>query len=238
MKSRMTRALKDLHIECVSKFGPLVSIVVPTQNERNRIATLIKSIKASCYKNIEIIVADYLSTDGTPEIARALGARVLEIDRPGVGYASSVAVENSHGDIITRTDADVVFPLNVISIAVEMLRNEEKLVAHVGHVYYDGGLIENFMAFIYDKYLREVWHTTGHFIAFKRGLVEKSLNFNPKLRYDEDYDFGGRIYHRFGARVFAYDYRPSILVPARRIHITGRTRYILGYRKRNLEKVE
>jgi len=173
-----------------------------------------------------------LYTDGTPEIARALGARVLEIDKPGVGYASFVAVENSRGDIIIRTDADTVFPRDVISIAVEMLKNEEKLVAHVGHVYYDGGLVENFMALIYDKYLREVWQTTGHFIAFKRNLVEKDVNFNPKLKYDDDWDFGRRVYLRFGARVFAYDYRPSILVSTRRIYKTGLTKYILGARIR------
>jgi len=232
MKQRMLQVFSGLHASCAENYGPLVSIIIPTRNERARITALIKSLKASCYKNIEIIVADYMSTDGTPEIARALGARVLEIDKPGVGYASFVAVENTRGDIIIRTDADAVFPRDAISIAVEMLRNEEKLVAHIGHVYYDGGLIENFMAFIYDKYLREVWQTTGHFIAFKRGLVEKGLNFNPKLKYDEDYDFGGRVYHRFGARVFAYDYHPSVLVSARRIHKTGLTRYLLGARIR------
>lgn len=232
MKQRMLQAFSGLHTSCAEKYGPLVSIIIPTRNERAGITALIKSLKASCYKNIEIIVTDYMSTDGTPEIARALGAKVLEIDKPGVGYASFVAVENSRGDIIIRTDADTVFPRDVISIAVKMLRNNEKLVSHIGHVYYDGGLTENFMAFIYDKYLREAWQTTGHFIAFKRGLVEKGVNFNPKLKYDDDWDFGRRVYHRFGAHVFTYDYRPSILVSARRIYKTGLTKYILGSRVR------
>jgi len=205
----------------------LVSIIIPTRNERARIAALIKSISTSCYKNIEIIVADYMSIDGTPEIAKALGAKVIELDKPGVGYASTVAVESSRGDIIIRTDADAVFPRGIISVAVKMLRNEEKLVAHIGHVYYDGGLVENFVAFIYDKYLREVWKTTGHFIAFKRDIVEKGFNFNSKLKYNDDWDFGKRIYSRFGTRVFAYDYRPSILVSARRIQKTGLLKYIL-----------
>jgi len=139
IKQRMLQAFLGLHASCAENYGPLVSMIIPTRNERARITALIKSLKASCYKNIEIVVADYMSTDGTPENARALGAKVLEIDKPGVGYASFVAVENSRGDIIIRTDADAVFPRDVISIAMEMLRNEEKLVAHVGHVYYDGG---------------------------------------------------------------------------------------------------
>jgi len=232
MKQRVFQAFEGLHAKCAEEYGPMVSIIIPTRNERARIAALIKSVRASCYKNIEIVVADYMFTDGTPEIARTLGARVLELDKPGVGYASAIAVENSRGDIIIRTNADAVFQRNLISVALEMLRNEEKLVAHIGHVYYDGDPIENLMAFIYDKYLREVWQTTGHFIAFKRDIVEKGVNFNPKLKYDDDWDFGRRVYLRFGGRVFAYDHRPSILVSARRIHRTGLLKYILGFRER------
>jgi len=58
----------------------LVSIVVPTRNEANRIPILLKSLKFSTYRNLEILVADYMSNDGTPEIARALGANVIEIE--------------------------------------------------------------------------------------------------------------------------------------------------------------
>jgi glycosyltransferase involved in cell wall biosynthesis len=33
-----------------------------------------------------------MSTDGTPDIAKKMGAKVVSVDRPGVGYASCVGV--------------------------------------------------------------------------------------------------------------------------------------------------
>lgn len=231
MRKRMVDTLKSLEIPCVRISGPLVSIVVPTRNEAKRLPMLLHSIKNQCYQNVEVIVADYMSTDQTLYIARSFGTRILEVDKPGVGYATHLAVEECNGEIIIRTDADAIFTKELIKLAVNMLRGK-KLVAHVGHVYYDGGFIENAMAFYYDKYLRAPWNTTGHFIAFKRELVERGLNFNPSLRYDDDYDFGYRVYRTFGSHVFNYDYYKSVLVSARRIYTTGLLNYILGLRKR------
>ncbi len=232
MQRRIAHALRSLSTQCTPSSGPLVSVVVPTRNEADILPKLLYSIKNQCYRDIEVVVADYMSTDGTPQIAKLLGARVLNLEKPGVGYATYLAVYECKGEIIVRTDADTIFPKDIISSTVAMLRDRSKLVAHVGHVYYDGGFIENAMAFYYDKYLRKPWNTTGHFIAFKRELVEKGINFNPKLRYDEDYDFGYRVYQAFGPHVFNYNYYKSVLVSARRIHATGLLRYILGFRRR------
>jgi len=206
----------------------LVSIVVPTRNEANRIPILLKSLKFSTYRNLEILVADYMSNDGTPEIARALGANVIEIDKPGVGYASFLAVTKARGDIIIRTDADAIFPPHIIDYTVGVFeRYSNVLLSHLGHVYIDSGFIDNLLAFLYDKYWRELWKTTGHFIAFRREIRDV-VNFDPNLKFGEDFDFGRRVYERFGPQSIYYNYKIAIPVSARRIKISGRTRYILG----------
>ncbi|MEM4976613.1 MAG: glycosyltransferase family A protein [Desulfurococcaceae archaeon] len=111
----------------------MVSIVVPTRNEANRIPILLKSLKLSTYRNLEILVADYMSSDGTPEIARSLGAYVIEIDKPGVGYASFVAVNKARGDIIIRTDADAIFPPYIIDYTVSVFEKRTNvLLLHLG----------------------------------------------------------------------------------------------------------
>jgi len=53
---------------------PLVSIVIPTKNEVGFIEKLLESIKNQSYKNIEVIVVDYKSDDGTVQIARSFGS--------------------------------------------------------------------------------------------------------------------------------------------------------------------
>ena len=47
--------------------NPLVSIVIPTHNRKKHVERLINSILENTYKNIEIIVIDDDSTDGTYE---------------------------------------------------------------------------------------------------------------------------------------------------------------------------
>lgn len=231
MKSRIKDAYESLYKNCNEiTEHVLVSVVIPTRNEAKRIPKLLHSLRKQCHKNIEVIVVDYKSTDPTPKIAEYMGAKVLQIDTPGVGYATYLGVKYSRGDVIIRTDADTIFPKDIIQRAIDLLRS--KLVAHVGHIYYDAGFIENAMAFYYDKYLRKPWNTTGHFIAFTRDIVKRGINFNPKLRYDDDWEFGYRVYQEFGSSAFSYDYYSSIFTSARRIQATGLTKYILGYRKR------
>ena len=52
------------------KSSPLVSIIIPTFNSKNFIQTNLKSINKQDYKNIEIIIVDKKSTDGTLELIK------------------------------------------------------------------------------------------------------------------------------------------------------------------------
>ena len=49
---------------------PLVSVIVPARNEAHNIARCVSSILSATYPNLELIVVDDGSTDGTAEIAR------------------------------------------------------------------------------------------------------------------------------------------------------------------------
>ena len=62
-----------------------VAVVIPTLNEVEAIAGVIAELPRD--RVGEIIVADSGSTDGTPEIARAAGARVVSLARRGYGRA-------------------------------------------------------------------------------------------------------------------------------------------------------
>ncbi len=49
--------------------GPRVSVIVPARNERGRVGKCVKSLLSQDYGNLEVIVVDDSSTDGTPEEA-------------------------------------------------------------------------------------------------------------------------------------------------------------------------
>lgn len=232
MLNRYTETFKTLSLDfrCSEKNRKevLVSVVVPTRNEAGRLPLLLKSLKLSHHRNLEILVADYMSSDGTPKIARSFGAGIIEVDRPGVGYASFLATSKAMGDIIIRTDADAIFPRHIIDYTIEIFEKYSYVyLFHLGHIYIDSGFIDNFLAFLYDKYWREIWKTTGHFLAFRKEL-RNVVNFNPNLRFGEDFDFGKRVYEKLGSKSIYYNYKVAIPVSARRIKISGRIKYLSG----------
>ncbi len=79
-----------------------LSAAVITYNEADRIEACIRSV-AFCD---EIVVVDSHSTDGTRELAAALGARVIERDWPGYRSQKAFAVSSCRHDWVLCLDAD------------------------------------------------------------------------------------------------------------------------------------
>jgi glycosyltransferase involved in cell wall biosynthesis len=82
---------------------PLISIIIPTFNEVDAIAAVIAELPRD---NAEIIVADSGSTDGTPDAARAAGARVLDVPGRGYGRACAAGAAAATGEILVFMDGD------------------------------------------------------------------------------------------------------------------------------------
>lgn len=62
-----------------------ISVVVPALNEAAYLPNLLEALAAQTRPANEVIVADAGSTDGTPEIARRYGARVVKGGSPAAG---------------------------------------------------------------------------------------------------------------------------------------------------------
>jgi glycosyltransferase involved in cell wall biosynthesis len=82
-----------------------VSVVIPTHNEAQSIGRVLADLPADIVT--EVLVVDSNSTDGTPEIAAKMGARVLHEPRRGYGRAclTGLAASNSP-DIVVFLDGD------------------------------------------------------------------------------------------------------------------------------------
>ena len=84
---------------------------MPTLNEEEGIRECIERIQNGTEEfgiTTEIIISDS-STDRTPKIAREMGARVVEPDKGGYGYAYRYAFERTRGDYIAIGDADTTY---------------------------------------------------------------------------------------------------------------------------------
>src|ERR1700741_826226 len=82
-----------------------VSVIIPTHNEAQAIGRVLADLPSNLVT--EVIVVDSNSTDGTPEIASKMGARVLPEPRRGYGRAclTGLAAANNP-DVVVFLDGD------------------------------------------------------------------------------------------------------------------------------------
>jgi glycosyltransferase involved in cell wall biosynthesis len=95
----------------------LFSFVIPVLNEEACIAACIQSIKAQDEAQVEIIIVDNGCTDRTVEIARQLGCRVVNEEKPGLSNARNRGARAAQGEIVCFIDADGVLSGNWLAAA-------------------------------------------------------------------------------------------------------------------------
>jgi len=82
-----------------------VSVVIPTHNEAQSIGRVLADLPADIVT--EVLVVDSNSTDGTPEIATKMGARVLDEPRRGYGRACLTGLANANSpNVVVFLDGD------------------------------------------------------------------------------------------------------------------------------------
>jgi len=103
-----------------------VSVVIPCLNEAQSIAGCIdKALVALRDAGIrgEVVVSDNGSTDGSIDIARTHGARVVHAPLPGYGHALRKGIEDARGTFIIMGDADASYDFSQVPRFVGQWRN-------------------------------------------------------------------------------------------------------------------
>lgn len=111
---RRYRALPALPMDEPTAVLPSLSIIIPARNEAHNLPHLLPSLQAVCYPGeLEIIVVDDNSEDGTAAIAKQYGAKVIQLHSLPPGWLGKpnalchgAAVAN--GEWLLFTDADTI----------------------------------------------------------------------------------------------------------------------------------
>jgi glycosyltransferase involved in cell wall biosynthesis len=117
---------------------PLVSVIMPAYNVRDYIGEAIQSVLGQTYPNLELIIVNDGSSDGTREIIDYFAktdSRVQGIHQEPTGnnaIARNHGFLSSQGTLIAQLDADDVFQPNALSLAVQQFQQEPSLQAVYG----------------------------------------------------------------------------------------------------------
>jgi cellulose synthase/poly-beta-1,6-N-acetylglucosamine synthase-like glycosyltransferase len=105
-------------------FLPPVSVVVPAYNETMGIEDTVRSLVASDYPDLEVVVVDDGSTDGTAEVVTRLalpGVVVVRQDNAGKSAALRHGIRIAKAEILILLDGDTVFEPDTIRRLVQPL---------------------------------------------------------------------------------------------------------------------
>ncbi|MFE9691588.1 bifunctional polysaccharide deacetylase/glycosyltransferase family 2 protein [Micromonospora sp. NPDC005806] len=99
-----------------------VSVIVPAYNEAANIAATVRSLVASAYPTLEVIVVDDGSTDGTADIVermRLRGVRVIRQANAGKPAALNTGIRAARADLLVLVDGDTVFQPDTVHRLVQ-----------------------------------------------------------------------------------------------------------------------
>jgi len=110
------------------RFTPAVSVIVPAFNEAVNIERSVRSLDASEYPEIEVLVVDDGSTDGTGDLVERLDlprTRVLRQENAGKPAALNHGIAEARHDIVVMVDADTVFEPGTLRELVQPFRETD-----------------------------------------------------------------------------------------------------------------
>lgn len=196
----------------VMQAKPLVSVVIPTYNRKHFVADAIDSCRSQTYGNIEIIVVDDGSADGTSHFLREQygdSIRLLVGSNQGPAIARNRGLEAARGDFIHFLDADDRLHEEKIALGIDafqrfpdvsVLYTHFQFVASDGRTPVETPAFERFSDDIFCELLRQ----TGCRILtsssmFRAAALRDVGGFadDREFRSAEDWDLFLRLAERF-----------------------------------------
>jgi glycosyltransferase involved in cell wall biosynthesis len=119
--------------------GVELTILMPCLNEAETVATCVRKARGFLERTGiegEVLVADNGSSDGSMEIARESGARVVRIANKGYGNALMGGISAARGRFVIMADADDSYDFSQLDAFIERLRAGDKMV--IGHRFRGG----------------------------------------------------------------------------------------------------
>jgi glycosyltransferase involved in cell wall biosynthesis len=196
--------------------GPKVTVIMPSYNAQSHIATALRSLLTQSWRNLEVIVVDDCSTDGTLAVAKEFAGadsrvRVLKQEFNSGAYAArNAGLLLATGEFVTTQDSDDwAHPQKLELLMAPLLRDEECVAALASWARTSSRL--HFRRWRVDRALVNPSVST----ALYRRDVLRAIGGWDEVRIEADSEFYRRTVAAFGAQSLAQVCPEAPLVLAR-----------------------
>lgn len=183
--------------------GPLVSIMMTSFNSEATIGYAIQSILDQNYRNIELLVIDDASSDGSATLISEYAARdprvipILATSNSGTYVSKNMALMRAKGEFVTCQDSDDwAHPQKIETGVARLLANPRLVATGVQHVRMspDAGL----------QFRSDYVRPDASSLLYRARPVKRSIGFYDSVRAGADSEFQRRIELAFGTTAVKY----------------------------------
>jgi glycosyltransferase involved in cell wall biosynthesis len=204
---------------------PLVSIVTPSFNQARFLEETICSVLDQDYANIEYLLVDGGSTDGSLEIIQRYAGRLAWwVSEPDQGQTDAInkGFAHAHGEILAWLNSDDTYQPHAIAEAVAYLQEHPE----TGMVYGDANLVDESGRVLgkfparqtdYRRLRRGYVHIPQQAAFFRASLWKQVAPLDPTFYFAMDYDLWVRL-----SRLAPLDYFPHLWANFR-LHGSGKS---------------
>lgn len=180
-----------------------ISVIIPAYNAEKMISRCIKSVLQQSYNNLEVIVIDDGSEDGTKDVVRDIALKDKRViyrfqDNVGVSTARNSGIEYANGEMLTFVDADDWLEYDALEKMYSMMDNETGFVC-CGTFIHNTNSIDNYsvpensfltmeetlFSLYSDSFVRPVvWGK-----LYRTDMIKNNLAFSTEIAHAEDIKF-------------------------------------------------
>lgn len=176
---------------------PLVSVIIPSYNSAKHISETIKSVLVQTMGDLEVLVVDDASSDGTVDIARELSRHdsrvrlMLQPENAGVALARNRALSVAQGRYIAYLDSDDLWLPEKLELQIAFLAEKGAGACFTSYeTIEEDGEHRNYVhvpaRIGYRQFLKNTV-TCSHTLLFDTEIVDRGLLVMPDIRKGQDF---------------------------------------------------
>jgi len=181
-----------------------ISVITPSYNQQKFIEECILSVINQPYSNIEYLIIDGGSNDGSVGIikkyAQSITYWVSEKDQ-GQTHAINKGIMKATGDIISYLCSDDLYESDIFNFVVRIFKDNPQIDMIYGNcnfIDYRGNILRHkkSIKYNYDKLMIKniIWQPT---VFLRRRVIEKIGLFDENLNFAMDYEYWLRVAREF-----------------------------------------